>query len=109
MILNNFWKKKHKTESPTYEKSKTIRGAEISITDIMKQGKLDEITKQREARYLYGKRLAVDDLSQLDDFKTRVKIFNNLTNKPVKAEDEPPTDLNVKKNEKPVPKETTET
>lgn len=96
--FNTFWNgKEHIDEPRPVGESLTIQGLNMDIRNLIKEGKINELTLKQKERMIFGDRIKIEDLTKIDYFRTKIKRYENL----VKNQVAPPIDTPTNPPEEP--------
>lgn len=76
--VNTFWKREHETNIVPGKKSLTVPGLTMTISELLKNGDIDSISQKVRKRMIFGKRITINDLSDIDYYKGKLEHYNNL-------------------------------
>lgn len=96
--VNNFWTINRVEPEEVKGKSLTVQGLTMPLSELLATGEVDSISEKIRKRMIFGKRLTINDLTDIDYFQEKVKHYENLMRykqavepikEPVKNETEP--------------------
>lgn len=68
------------------EPSITVPDLNISVKEISRNGKLDEVSEKQRKRMIFGKRIRMEDLTSIDRFKNLKNRYENILRSNEEAE-----------------------